>query len=109
MRPDSYHTRSPDAWDVYGEEGANVAVNKTVVSERGAVILCLVVISIVSGLAWARSESAIVRAEKAERESRLLMQQTIDMQALLLREGILHPGDLANGPAGNLQYQPKRK
>ncbi len=60
---------------------------------------------------WANVDNGKLRDEvlKSERESRVLQQQVMDQSALLLREGIRQPGDLNNGPAGNLGYQRKEK
>jgi len=58
---------------------------------------------------WANSDNNKIRDEllRSERESRVLQQQVMDQSALLLREGIRQPGDLTNGPAGNLDYKRK--
>jgi len=59
---------------------------------------------------WANSDNTKIREEllRSERESRVLQQQVMDQSALLLREGIRQPGDLTNGPSGNLDYQPRK-
>ena len=46
---------------------------------------------------------------KYERESRVLQQQVMDQTAVMVREGIVQPGDETNGPSGNLDYHRKRK
>jgi hypothetical protein len=58
---------------------------------------------------WANSDNTKIRDEllRSERESRVLQQQVMDQSALLLREGIRQPGDLTNGPSGNLDYKPR--
>ncbi len=47
--------------------------------------------------------------QKAERESRVQQQQTMDLAALLLREGHRQAGDATNGPSGNIDYHRHRK
>ena len=48
----------------------------------------------------------MAQMRKNEMETRLLMQQVMDTNALLVREGLRKPSDFSNGPAGNLQYSP---
>lgn len=100
-------TGSPDE-SVKGNS-APVQIMRVLLSERGAVLLALVLVGVLAGVAWARSESAISAAGKAERETRLLEQQVMDQNALLVREGLRQPTDHTNGPAGNVQYQRKGK
>lgn len=94
------------------QHGGNV--NKTVVevSERTLSIIAFgfAIAAFVVSL-WSTSDNRQIRDEltKAERESRVLQQQVMDQSALLLREGIRQPGDLTNGPAGNLDYHRKEK
>ena len=59
---------------------------------------------------WANSDNTKIREEllRSERESRVLQQQVMDQSALLLREGIRQPGDLTNGPSGNMDYQRRK-
>lgn len=93
MRPDSYHIRSPEALDVYGEEAAslNTNINKVIVSERGALILILALLAIICGIALVRSDSAKDESEKAERESRMLQYYVLEMDAKLIAAGIKKP------------------
>lgn len=42
---------------------------------------------------------------RTERETRLLSLQVQDQSAIMIREGLKQPGDLANGPT----YEPRRK
>jgi len=91
--------------------GANV--NKTVIelSERSLSIIAFgfAIAAFIVAL-WATSDNRQIRDEllRSERESRVLQQQVMDQSALLLREGIRQPGDLTNGPSGNLDYQRRK-
>jgi hypothetical protein len=93
---------------IYNPSG-NVATNKVEISERTLSILALVfsvaalVTAIIYG-SWAKNE-----AEKAARETRVLQQIVMDQTAIMVREGLKQPGDIINGPNGNLDYKPRSK
>lgn len=76
-------------------------------TEHSKLLPWLMLCAILSGAALMGAGWAISESEKSERESRLLQQQVMDQNALLVREGLRRPEDFTNGPAGNLQYQPK--
>lgn len=49
---------------------------------------------------------SIHESDRAERETKQLQIQVMDMNALAIRNGWLKPTDEVYGPAGNLEYKP---
>lgn len=124
MRPDSYHTRSPDSMDFYAEEGSNMAVNKTtIVSERGVIIAVVVIAAALAAYATSRVESLkdhisanqqITQNEiqhyrddflKLDRQSRMTELKLDDWTVVAHRAGLVLPGDYTRGPQGNLDAE----
>lgn len=54
-------------------------------------------------------QDILEQMRRNEIEVRLLEQQVMDQNALMLRAGLRQPEDFSNGPAGNLQYVPTPK
>jgi hypothetical protein len=78
-------------------------------AETSKLLPWLMLTCLFSGVSLIISFWAISEAQKSSREARLLEQQVMDQNALLLREGLRQPSDFSNGPAGNLQYRRKEK
>lgn len=106
------HVERQHDQSVYAEEGSNVNRTHIEITDRtlSTVAFGFAIAAFVVSL-WAVSDNNKIRDEllRSERESRVLQQQVMDQSALLLREGIRQPGDLTNGPAGNLSYHRKEK
>lgn len=64
----------------------------------GALIGAGIVLAVIMTIEW----------REASTEVRLLEQQVMDQNALLVREGLRQPSDHTNGPAGNIQYERKK-
>lgn len=124
MIPDSYRTRSPDAWEIHGEEGANIAVNKTtIISERGVIILAVVLAAALAAWAAARvsglkdhidANQLIAQNElqhyrddflKLDRQYRMTELKLDDWTVVAHRAGLQLPGDYTRGPQGALDAE----
>lgn len=62
----------------------------------------------VACLSIAFSVFCLIQLSKAEREFRLVQIQVQDQSAIMIREGLKQPGDLANGPGGNVDYHRRK-
>jgi len=70
---------------------AIVNSNKVSITERGATLLVVAILSVITGIALIRSDSAADKAEKAERESRMLQYYVLEMDAKLIAAGVKTP------------------
>lgn len=77
--------------------------------ESSRLLPWLMLSAIFSGFAVAFSAFTFYQMTRTERAYQLLQLQVMDQNAIMIREGLKQPTDLVNGPAGNYQYQPKRK
>ncbi len=84
-------------------------VNQNHFTEHSKLLPWLMLCAMLSGFSVSISVITLIWASITARESRVLQQQVMDQSALLLREGIRQPGDLTNGPSGNLNYPRKEK
>lgn len=100
------HPQSHDTDESVKDNSAPVTIQKVLVTERGAMILALVLIAIVASYALARAESARFLAERAQAQTEATRQQIMEHDALLIREGVLKPGDLTKGPS-NYEHRSK--
>lgn len=83
--------------DLRGAHGVVVDVG------GGKLLPYLLLACLLSGAAIAVSIFAFWEMSHLERESRLMQQQLMDTEALMVREGLRRPGDLSNGPAANFK------
>lgn len=89
MRPDSYHTRSPDSMDFYAEENAHVNINKFEISEKTLSILAIVL----AVFAAAVASFFYTRAVEAERETRMLEYYVMELDGKLMKQGVITPDE----------------
>lgn len=75
--------------------------------ESSKLLPWLMLCALLSGAALMGSVTAIIWASMSARETKQLQIQVMDMNALGIRNGWIHPGDEVYGPAGNLEYRPK--
>jgi hypothetical protein len=80
------------------------SISKTASWIGGLLIGC----SVFLGLAIAAAIVMTMEWRDSKIEVRLLQQQVMDQNAILVREGLRQPSDHSNGPAGNLQYERRR-
>jgi type IV secretory pathway TraG/TraD family ATPase VirD4 len=74
-------------------------------SVLGAVILAAAFVAcFLSSAAWVTSQTAAIAAERNVREAKQVEVQLMYTNALMIREGLVRPGDMVFGPEGNLEY-----
>ena len=73
--------------------------------ESNRLLPWLMVTSLLSGVAVALAIGAMMRAEWAAREFKQVQIQLMYANAIMLREGLVQPGDQVYGPEGNLEYR----
>lgn len=98
---------------MYAEEGSHVTrVNVELGSATIAIVVSLMLIigacGVVMGMNLAKQSQLDANLQSLTRIYERNFIQLTDMQALLLREGLAQPGDFIHGPAGNLEYKPKK-
>lgn len=99
--PDTVASASPHATHIRGEGSAHVNVNRIEFSERALSIIAIVFgsVAIVLTLTLAWMVGALMR------EAKQVQIQLMYANAIMLREGIVQPGDMVYGPEGNLEYR----
>lgn len=85
-----------------------LTIDKSVSKIAAWVLVYLVVSSIVIGIGVVMAVNMTIEWRESATETRLLEQQIMDMNALMVREGLRQPSDHSNGPAGNIQYERKQ-
>lgn len=76
--------------------------------ESGKLLPWLLLSTLLSAASIMGSVWALYESSRAAVETRLLEQQMMDTNALLVREGLRVPSDHSNGPSGNIQYERRR-
>jgi hypothetical protein len=99
------HPQSHDRDESTHYNTAPVQTTRIEFTEKTVAVIALIFacVAFVTAL-WSIHESS-----RSATETRLLEQQVMDQNALLVREGLREPTDHTNGPAGNVQYQRKEK
>lgn len=98
---------SPDGFATTGGIASRAEGASVIMVEQSKLLPWLMLVSMLSGAALLASFWTISELHKMEVESRLQQQKMMDTEALLLREGLLKPGDSESGPAANLRYKRK--
>jgi hypothetical protein len=71
----------------------------------GAVILAASFVAcFLSSAAYVASQNAASAAERQTHEAKQIEIQLMYTNALMIREGMVRPGDMVFGPEGNLEY-----
>jgi hypothetical protein len=70
-----------------------VSAPRITITERGAMILIIVILAVATGISVARSDAAATRANDAEREARMLQYYVLEMDAKLIAAGVKKPED----------------
>lgn len=95
---------------------ATASVNESIGRGAAAVILAAAFVAcFLSAGAWVESRHATEDTRRVEitnrensdrvaREYKQIQVQLMYTNALMIREGMVHPGDLVFGPEGNLEY-----
>ncbi len=73
--------------------------------ESNRLLPWLMFTSILSGLAVALSAVAFNGHLRSIKESKQVQVQLMYANAIMLREGLVQPGDMVYGPEGNLEYR----
>jgi hypothetical protein len=73
---------------VHAAEHANVNVVRLLISDKGALIIGVILAVGLAGMALMRAEAAADTARIAEREARVLQERVADMKVELIRRGI---------------------
>jgi hypothetical protein len=94
-------THSPDK-SVMAEQGANV--NSNHFTESNKLLPWLIFTSILSGFSLATAVFVLIEFAEMQNNMARMAVHIMSNDALLLREGILQPGDQWHGPEGNLEY-----
>lgn len=84
-------------------------VNQTHLVEHSKLLPWLMLCAVMSGFSMAMSVAAIGAAWVLYTKFHVLTVTVDNHDALMLREGIKQPGDIAKGPNGNLEYQRKER
>lgn len=108
MRPDSYHTRSPDSMDVYAEEGAQLTnIKISFGKETLAVVVLLAVVigacGLIMGLNLSKQDQQDAAFKDMKTQQWLLERRLMDKEALDIINGTKLPSDTEFGPTGNLE------
>lgn len=82
------HPQSKDTDESVRDNTAPVQIMRIWLSEKGALILGIILVAILAAYALARAEAAADQARIAERESRVLQERVSDMKVELIRRGI---------------------
>lgn len=87
--------------EVVKDNAAPVQIMRLEFSERAIAVIALVFgcVGFVTAL-W-----AIHEADRSEREFKQVQVQLMYSNAIMLREGLVQPGDMVYGPEGNLEYR----
>lgn len=93
--------------DVEIRERRHYSPSATII-ESSRLLPWLVVLAIMCGVSISFSCFTFYQLIRTQRTYDLLDLQLRDQNAILIREGLKQPTDLAHGPACNYQYQPRR-
>lgn len=77
--------------------------------ESSRLLPWLILLALTSGTAISISAFAFYEMIRVQRKYDLLEIHVRDQNAILIREGLKLPTDVEHGPAGNYQYEPRRK
>lgn len=97
--------------DSFGEEYAYLRTDtdnrsaSVVQIESNRLLPWLMFTSILSGLALAFALVAVSAAWWSAKEYKQVQVQLMYANAIMLREGLVQPGDMVYGPEGNLEYK----
>lgn len=110
MRPDSYHTRSPDCIDAYAEPGGHVSVQKVELGDRMLLVIFLMAAliggcGVVMGMNMARQKTLEDAFLKLDRQYRMAELKLDDWTVVAHRAGLQLPGDYTRGPQGALDAE----
>lgn len=108
MRPDNYHTRSPDSMDIYAEEGAQLTnIKISFGKETLAVVLLLAVVigacGLIMGLNLSKQDTQDASFRDLKTQYWLVERRLMDKEALDIIHGTRLPSDTEFGPTGNLE------
>lgn len=107
--PDRITTKahSPDSPSV--DQSDSQSSSSAMIVESSKLLPWLMLCCLMSAFSLATSLFVVLgyqaQMQRTERETRLLSLQVQDQSAIMIREGLKRPEDLANGPT----YEPRRK
>ena len=94
-------------YDLYNEVDNRSA--SVVQIESSRLLPWLMLSCMFSGFAIAFSCFTFYQMTRTERAYQLMQLQVMDQNAIMIREGLKQPTDTVNGPAGNYQYEPRKR
>lgn len=80
-------------------------VNTATITEHSKLLPWLMLCAILSGIAVTASIVSGIVAWENIKEAKQIQIQLMYANAIMLREGLVQPGDMVYGPEGNLEYR----